>query len=88
MQRSQEVTAGEITLNGWIVIALDHSARSSIGIAGLIVPGYIQSEMNKVWENVGYGRAGGGPETPPTAVTPAEGQPPTEPPRRSSDSAQ
>ena len=79
MQRAQEETIGESTLNGWIVLALILGSFV-IGIAGLVVPGYIQSEMNKVWESVGYGQAGAVPETPPTAVTPAEGQPPTEPP--------
>ena len=80
MQRSQEVTTGEVTMNGWIVLALIVGSFV-IGIAGLIVPGYIQSEMNKVWESVGYGATTAAvPETPPTAVTPAEGQPPTEPP--------
>jgi hypothetical protein len=79
MQRAQEVTIGESTLNGWIVLALILGSFV-IGIAGLIVPGYIQSEMNKVWESVGYGQAGAVPETPPTAVTPAEGQPEGQPP--------
>jgi hypothetical protein len=79
MQRSQEVTTGEVTLNGWIVLVL-LLVNVIIPFAGLIVPGYIQSEMNKVWESVGYGQAGAVPETPPTAFTPAEGQPPTEPP--------
>jgi hypothetical protein len=83
MQRAQEVTTGEVTFNGWIVLVLI-LASFIIGIAGLIVPGYIQSEMNKVWENVGSGGAtptSAVPETPPTAFTPAEGgQPPAEPP--------
>jgi hypothetical protein len=79
MQRAQEVTTGEVTMNGWIVLALIVGSFV-IGIAGLIVPGYIQSEMNKVWESVGYGQAGAVPETPPTAVTPAVGQPPAEQP--------
>ena len=82
MQRSQEVTTGNVTFNGWIVLILILGSFI-IGIAGLIVPGYIQSEMNKVWENVGSGGAPAGavPETPPTAFTPQEGgQPPAEPP--------
>jgi hypothetical protein len=83
MQRSQEVTTGDVTFNGWIVLILI-LASFIIGIAGIIVPGYIQSEMNKVWENVGSGGAtpaSAVPETPPTAFTPQEGgQPPAEPP--------
>jgi Domain of unknown function (DUF4234) len=79
MQRAQEVTLGESTLNGWIVLALILGSFV-IGIAGLIVPGYLQSEMNKVWESTGYGQTAAVPETPPTAFTPAEGQPPAEPP--------
>lgn len=83
MQRAQEVTTGEISFNGWIVLILI-LASFIIGIAGIIVPGYIQSELNKVWENVGSGGAtpaSAVPETPPTAFTPQEGgQPPAEPP--------
>jgi len=83
MQRAQEVTTGNVTFNGWIVLILI-LASFIIGIAGIIVPGYIQSEMNKVWENVGSGGAAPAsavPETPPTAFTPQEGgQPPAEPP--------
>lgn len=81
MQRSQEITTGEVTLNGWIVLVLI-LASFIIGIAGIIIPGYIQSEMNKVWENVGQGGGVGAsavPETPPTAVTPQEGgEPPAQ----------
>ena len=80
MQRAQEVTTGEVTLNGWIVLAMILGSFV-IGVAGLIVPGYIQSELNKVWENVGYGgETPAIPETPATVVTPAEGQPSGEPP--------
>jgi hypothetical protein len=75
MQRAQEVTTGNVTFNGWIVLILI-LASFVIGIAGIVVPGYIQSEMNKVWENVG---SGGVPETPPTASTPQEGGAPQEP---------
>ncbi len=81
MQRSQEVTTGNVTFNGWIVLILILGSFI-IGIAGLVVPGYIQSEMNKVWENVGSGGAPAGavPETPSTAFTPQEGGTPPEPP--------
>jgi hypothetical protein len=84
MQRAQEVTTGDVSLNGWIVLILLLASYFTAGISGLIVPGYIQSEMNKVWENVGSGGAAPAsavPETPPTAFTPQEGgQPPAEPP--------
>jgi hypothetical protein len=87
MQRAQEVTVKEITFNGWIVLILI-LASFLVGIAGIVVPGYIQSELNKVWENIeSDGQLTSGvPETPSTAFTPAEGatqqqpQPPTEPP--------
>ena len=73
MQRSQEVTTGDVTFNGWIVLILI-LAGFVVGITSIIVPGYIQSEMNKVWATLEPG--GGGtsvvPETPPTAVTPQE----------------
>ncbi len=85
MQRAQEVTTGNVTFNGWIVLILILGSFI-IGIAGLVVPGYIQSELNKVWEDVASDGASAGqavPETPSTAFTPAEGsppQPPAEPP--------
>lgn len=75
MQRAQEVTTGEVSLNGWIALIL-------LLVLGFILPGYLQAEMNKVWENVGSGGATAGavPETPPTAFTPQEGGAPQEPP--------
>lgn len=85
IQRGQEITTGNVTFNGWIVLVLILGSFI-IGIAGLVVPGYIQSELNKVWETVGSGGATGSvvPETPPTAFTPQEGgapqQPPADPP--------
>jgi hypothetical protein len=79
MQRAQEVTTGEVTMNGWIVLALILGSFL-IGIAGLIIPGYIQSEMNKVWETVDSQGGGAAIEAPPTAVDPAQGQPAGEPP--------
>ena len=78
MQRAQEVTTGQVTLNGWIVLVLILGSFI-IGVAGLIIPGYIQSEMNKVWESVRQRRrrrpGSVVPETPPTAVTPPEPPP-------------
>jgi hypothetical protein len=83
MQRAQEVTTGDVSLNGWIILILLLASTFTGGIAGLIVPGYVQAEMNKVWESAGSGGApvGAVPETPPTAFTPQEGgTPPAEPP--------
>ena len=48
MKRAQDVTVGEVTMNGWIVFGL-YAGSLIIGVAGLLVPGYIQDEMNKVW---------------------------------------
>jgi hypothetical protein len=48
-QRAQQATLGDSTLNGWIVLGLI-VAGFVVGIAGLIVPGYIQAELNKIWE--------------------------------------
>jgi hypothetical protein len=76
MQRAQEVTTGAVSLNGWIALIL-------LLVLGLILPGYLQAEMNKVWENVGSGGAMAStvPETTAPAPTPQEGgQPPVEPP--------
>jgi len=77
MQRTQEVTTGEATLNGWIILVLI-VASFIVGIAGIIVPGYIQSEMNKAWEALGQGETAALPESPP--VVAAEAQPQAEPP--------
>ncbi len=79
VQRAQEVTTGEVTMNGWIVLILI-VVSFFIGITGLIVPGYIQAELNKCWETVGGGTTSAVPETPPTAFTPQEGGPASEPP--------
>jgi uncharacterized protein DUF4234 len=66
MRRAQEVTTGDVSLNGWIVLILILASSFTAGIAGLILPGYVQAEMNKVWES------GGVPETPPPAQPPAQ----------------
>jgi len=47
-QRAQQAVLGESTLNGWIVLGL-LLASFLTGIAALIVPGYIQAELNKIW---------------------------------------
>ncbi|MGH2394601.1 MAG: DUF4234 domain-containing protein, partial [Candidatus Limnocylindria bacterium] len=49
MKRAQEVAVGNVTMNGWIVFAL-YAGSFIVGVAGLIVPGYIQDELNKVWK--------------------------------------
>jgi hypothetical protein len=49
IQRAQEVTLGQSTLNGWIVLLLIVGGFI-IFFTSLIVPGYIQQELNKVWE--------------------------------------
>jgi hypothetical protein len=83
IQRAQEVTSGQVTLNGMIVLWLI-IASFITGIAGLIIPGYIQAEMNKAWEAV---RAGGTPElqgtAPPPAVAPEAATTPAPPPQGS-----
>src|SRR5215211_3357072 len=44
IQRAQEVTTGQVTLNGMIVLWLI-IAGFIVGVAGIIVPGYIQAEL-------------------------------------------
>jgi uncharacterized protein DUF4234 len=79
IQRAQEVTSGQVTLNGMIVLWLI-IASFITGVAGLIIPGYIQAEMNKAWEAV---RAGG-PElqagTPQAGAVPESAAVPATPP--------
>jgi hypothetical protein len=48
-QRAQQATLGDSTLNGWIVLGL-LVAAFVVGVTALIVPGYIQAELNKIWE--------------------------------------
>lgn len=49
MKRAQEVAVGEVTLSGWIVLAL-YAGSFVVGVAGLVAPGYMQTELNKIWE--------------------------------------
>lgn len=68
VQRTQEVTVGSITLNGMVVLWLI-IASFLVGVTAIIVPGYIQAELNKAWSAVG---AGAQPERqiqPPPAAT-------------------
>jgi hypothetical protein len=78
IQRAQEVTAGQVTLNGMIVLWLI-IAGFIVGVAGLVVPGYIQAELNKAWEAVGAGASPGeiqAPAPPAPAAAPATAPPP------------
>jgi Domain of unknown function (DUF4234) len=57
IKRAQQVALGyseEQTINGWIVLALI-VASFFVGVTALIVPAYIQTELNKVWEQQGAG---------------------------------
>jgi hypothetical protein len=52
IKRAQEVGLGysdDQTINGWIVLALIVGSFF-VGVTGLIVPAYVQSELNKVWQ--------------------------------------
>jgi hypothetical protein len=82
IQRAQEVTTGQVTLNGMIVLWLI-IAGFIVGVAGIIIPGYIQAELNKAWEAVGAGASpgleAGAPQAavaPETAAAPATPPPP------------
>jgi Short C-terminal domain len=48
-QRAQETTLGEATLSGWVVLVLVVAAFI-VGVAAPIIPGYLQAELNKIWE--------------------------------------
>jgi cell division protein FtsL len=48
-QRAQETTLEEATLSGWIVLVLVVAAFI-VGVAAPIIPGYVQAELNKIWE--------------------------------------
>ena len=59
LQKAQKGTTGEVSMNGWIVLIMVVGSLI-VGVVGLLVPGYIQAELNKVWESVGSE----GPEAP------------------------
>jgi len=61
-QRAQQATLGESTLNGWIVLVLVLGSFI-IGIAAFVIPGYIQAELNKIWETQGRLGIGGAART-------------------------
>ncbi len=51
IQRAQEAVVGKATMNGWIVLILVVvSFLPFIGVFAIILPGYLQNEMNKLWE--------------------------------------
>jgi len=80
IQRAQEVTTGQVTLNGMIVLWLI-IAGFIVGVAGIIVPGYIQAELNKAWGAVGAGASPGlEPPAPPVPATPEAAAAPAAPP--------
>ena len=49
IKRAQEITVGKVTMEGWIVLGMLVGSLL-IGIAWLIVPGYIQNELNQAWQ--------------------------------------
>jgi hypothetical protein len=51
-QRAQGVVLGSSTLNGWVVLGVI-AGGFIIPFLGLVAYGYIQSELNKVWEQLG-----------------------------------
>ncbi|MGH2961804.1 MAG: DUF4234 domain-containing protein [Solirubrobacterales bacterium] len=67
MKRAQEIAVGNVTMNGWIVFAL-YAGSFIVGVAGLIVPGYIQDELNKVWK-AGSALERGGAQTQTSAAS-------------------
>ena len=78
MKRAQEVAVGNVTINGWIVFAL-YAGSFIVGVAGLIVPGYIQDELNKVWKAQEQPSGAIPPSEPATTpATPTEATPPTQ----------
>jgi hypothetical protein len=66
IQRAQEVTTGQATFNGMIVLWLIIGSFF-VGIAGLVIPGYIQGELNKVWITLGAASPPGSPAQVPAA---------------------
>ena len=83
IKRAQQVALGyseDQTINGWIVLALIVGSFF-VGVTALIVPAYIQTELNKVWEQQGAAGLPTGEAAPTTATTPApEAQQPPQPP--------
>ncbi len=77
MQRAQELTLERRTLSGWVVLAVIVGGFI-IPFLGLVAYGYMQAELNKVWENVdraGVGELGAGQGGEIPAEHPAESRP-------------
>jgi len=55
--RAQEVGLGRRTMNGWVVIGVILGGLL-IPFLGLVAYGYMQAELNKVWENIQRGTDG------------------------------
>jgi hypothetical protein len=51
LQRAQEVVLGERTESGWVVLGLILGGFL-IPFLGIVAYGYMQSELNKVWEGL------------------------------------
>jgi uncharacterized protein DUF4234 len=54
--RAQEISIGRRTMNGWVVLGVILGGII-IPFLGLVAYGYMQAELNKVWENVQRGDA-------------------------------
>jgi hypothetical protein len=61
IKRAQEITVGKVTMEGWIVLGLLVGSLV-IGIAWMIVPGYIQNELNQAWKTQPKQASGSGGE--------------------------
>lgn len=59
MQRTQEVRLGHRTLSGWVVLGC-YVGGFIIPFLGVVAHGYMQAELNKVWEALRRGDVGGG----------------------------
>jgi len=69
IQRAQGATTQEVTLNGWIILVIALGSLLTGGLVGVLLPGYVQSEMNHVWTAI---------SSPSDAESPP--QPPAQPP--------
>lgn len=77
VQRAQGAVVGEVSFNGWIVLILLLASYFTLGLTGLIVPGYFQADLNRVWE-AGLRDASAAPEA--AAAPSAAAAPPGAPP--------
>lgn len=71
VQRAQDAVTHEVTMNGWIVLILILiSFVPFLGVITIILPGYFQGELNKVWEKSIAMETKGGFEPNPLAPEP------------------